>query len=327
VAGHDHRAVKGQRSRARELVDALKLALVPLGVAVTLGLLLLPRRTWPDSVPLPLADPAGLARAAAVDHELAEHARREPLSQQVRALGSALRDYHTMETLPPALRDTARATTDVERALKDALPAGDEPLLRLRAVQLEGFLEELRRFETTGEQSAELKALGGDFVGAMRIEGWSDDRTIAPGEAARRAMFKQMWTSLLGLDGRPGFAVPLDEQRALYAFYLAHPHVAPSARDTLAAARRGANSEQACRSVAEAEQVALEAWRLERIRRLARIDPAYPAGYATGVALLRHGDSAAAAEALRAWLAEHPDGPYTLRAQDFLRSAAAHIGE
>ncbi len=49
-------------SRRRELRDSMWLALVPVGVAVVLGVLLVPRRAAPEAVPLPIADGAALAR-------------------------------------------------------------------------------------------------------------------------------------------------------------------------------------------------------------------------------------------------------------------------
>jgi len=63
-------------------------------------------------------------------------------------------------------------------------------------------------------------------------------------------------------------------------------------RDALEAARRGARDATACTAIAEAERAATESWRLERITRLAAIDPSYPAEYARGVASYRRGTSA-----------------------------------
>jgi hypothetical protein len=303
--------------------DAVWLALVPLGVALVLGLLLLPRRTAPESVPLPVVDARALARTVAGDEALAEHARRVPLPGPVRALGGATRDFHALEAKGASdtrLYDARRA---VDAALGDALAGGVEPLRELRAVQLDAFLEELSRFESTGVQSPELEALGGGFVRSLAAEGWCEGRVVAPGEAARRSMFKQMWNALLGLEGRPELALTLDEQRALYAFYLSHPRPPKAMRDALADARRGARDAAACAAIDEAARGAAEAWRLERIGRLAAIDPAYPADYARGVAGYRRGDYGASAQAFRRWLEAHPDGPLALRAQNFLRAAAS----
>ncbi len=300
----------------------MSLALVPLGVALVLGVLLLPRRAAPESVPLPIASGRELARIAAADHARAERARREPLPGPVRALGSALRDYHTLEARDADNRDLYAARQKVDESFTEAFRGGLEPLLDLRAVQLEGFLDEMHRFAATGEQSAELRALAGPFVRSLTLEGWCDGHSVAPDDDAMRTMFKQMWDSFLRLESHPEVAPALDEQRALYAFYLSHAHPPKSVREAFEAARRGARDEAACTAIAEGERAATESWRLERIARLAAIDPAYPVEYARGVASYRRGDYGASADAFRAWLRAHPDGPLALRAQNFLRAAA-----
>jgi hypothetical protein len=308
--------------RRRELRDATWLALVPLGVALVLGVLLLPRRAAPESVPLPVPDARRLAEAQAMDHTLAEHARRVPLAGPVRALGSAIRNFHKLEAHGAVDHDLYDAKRAVDSALVDALAGGMGPLRELRAVQLEAFLGEIAGFEATGLQSPELDALAGGFLRSLTAEGWCDGHHVAPGEAARGTMFKQMWNAFLGLDGRAELAPTLDEQRVLYAFYLSHPRPPKAMRDALSAARRGARDGAACAAIEEASRGAAEAWRLERIAQLAAIDPAYPADYARGVASYRRGDFGASAHAFRAWLREHPDGPLSLRAQNFLRAAA-----
>jgi hypothetical protein len=312
----------GRRSARAELGDAAWLAVVPIGVAVLFGVLLLPRRADPADVPVPIPAAGSLARAASVDRELADRARGELLPGSVRALGSAIRQYHSLEGSADAavLGDARRRVDD---ALTSAFASGQDALVELRAVQLEGFLSALRSFETSGVESDELTALAGRFVPAMRAAGWCEGSTMLPREPALRTMFKQMWNALLGLDGRPGFEPSLDEQRAFYAFAIAHPHPSADMRAAIEAARRGAHDARACEGVREAEQSASEEFRLERIARIAAIDSAYPASYARGVVSFRRGDYRGASAAFRTWLTDHPDGPLALRAQSFLRASDA----
>ncbi len=315
------------RSRRAELRDAIRLAAVPFGVAILLGLLLLPRRGVPDDVPLPIPDAAALAHAIANDRDLAERARVEPLPAPVRALGSAIRAYHSLEA-GQNTADLGRARGAVDTALVEALSSGgDDALLRLRAAELESFLAEVHRFESTGAESDELFALAGAFVRSMKTAGWCDGRRLLPGEPALRTLFKQMWDAFLGLEGRPGFDPTLDEQRALYALYLSAPHPSPGMHAAIEAARRGAHDERACEGVREAERGATEEWRLERIRRFAAIDPTYPAAYARGVASYRRADYRGSSAAFQTWLADHPEGPLSLRARSFLRAADAQLAE
>jgi hypothetical protein len=320
-------AVPGERGARwrRELRDALWLALVPVSVAVALAALLLPRRATPDSVPLPTPDARELAHAAAVDRDLAESARRDALPAAVRALGSALRDYHLAEARGTQEHTLAEARRRIDTARIDALAAGEDALLRLRAVQLETFLAELRAFEATGAESDELSAVAGSFLAGMRYEGWCTGRTLVASDGALRAMFKEMWNGLVGVSERPAFRPSLDEERALYVVYLLYPHPPRATRDALAAARRAAHDAPSCESLAQAERSAEETWRLERIQRLAVIDPTYPVAYARGVSNLRRGDFVHAADDLSAWLRDHPDGPYALRARAALHAALAAL--
>jgi hypothetical protein len=318
----------------RELRDALWLSLVPVSVAVALGALLLPRRAVPDSVPLPTPDLGALARSAAADHALAEFARREPLPPGVRALGSSMRAYHTLEArIAREPRDRAgseasalgEARQAIDGARIDGLAAGDDALLRLRAVQIETFLTELRGFEASGEESNELVAVGGSFVSDMCFEGWCSGHALLASDGARRALFKEMWNALVGVADRGAFRPPLDEERALYTLYLSRPHPPKAMRSAIAAAQRAAHDEPSCAALAQAERGAEETWRLERIERLAAIDPTYPAAYARGIASLRRGDFTRAAKELTAWLRDHPDGPLALRARSALRAAVADL--
>ena len=67
----------------------------------------------------------------------------------------------------------------------------------------------------------------------------------------------------------------------------------------------------------------MELWRLEKVKLLAKIDPEYPGEYARGVAAYRAGKYAISEDAFKKWLKDHPNGPFTLRAQNHLRAAIA----
>jgi hypothetical protein len=326
-------------SRRHELRDAARLALVPVGVAIVLGILLTPRRPVPENVPVPIVDAKALARVVDADRQLA--ANREPLPGPVRALGSAIREFHALEAQDADARTLGEARRVVDQALMSALPGGTDDLLRLRAVELDSFLAEATRFGESGEESAELHALAGRFARSMTNEGWCEGHTLAPPEPVLRVMFKQMWNAFLGLGPSDDFGArassgrggrlsaldpTLDEHRALYAFYLSHAHPSKAMREAIRSARRGARDGKSCVALVEAERAATDSWRLEHIARLAAIDPSYPSDYARGVAYFGLAQYAASADAFRKWLSEHNDGPLALRAQNFLRTAvdAAH---
>lgn len=300
------------------------LALVPLGVALAFGPLVLPRAAPPDVVPLPLVDNGELDRRADADRALAARVQAEALPDDVRALGSAIRDFHTLEAHDAGGSELRAARSKVDTTLQAALQNGGvDALVRLRASQLEGFVTEVRRFEASGVESDELAALGGSFVRRMRREGWLRGNTVMFGEPERRVVFKLMWNAFLGMDARAELTPTLDESRVLYRFYLLHPHAAENRREAIQAARRGATEKRQCDAIDHGERLAMEEWRLERINKLAAIDPSYPAAYARGVVQYRRGHYAASVEAFRDWLRDHPSGPWSSRAEGHLRAALA----
>jgi len=307
-------------------VSGYMLGLVPLGAAILFGLLLLPRATPPEDVPVPIADGRALARARHADAALAKTA----LSDDVRALGSAIRAFNALEAqqttdvyVTSEKMNAARA--DIDRALVPIVPLAnrDDVLLALRAIQLESFVAEVKAYEKTGKESAELLAVGGPFVHRMRDVGWgAGEHGLAASEDVLRTMFKMAWDGLLHID-HPPFAPSLDEERALYAFYLRHPHAPEQTRKRIDEARVAASTAKACAALVEAEAMAAEGWRLDKVQRIGAIDPSYPRAYAEGVSHYRHKDYEAAVESFREWIAAHPEGPWTLRARNYIRAALA----
>jgi hypothetical protein len=309
-------------ARQHELRRALAFATVPLGATLLLGLLLLPRQAMPGALPLPVADPQSLRQTLEADTALAARARSTPLPGVVRALGSAVREFHVLEGTSAQPSDLVKARHGIDTALIDAQSAGAEPLLELRAVQLEAFVTEVHRFASTGVESPELGALAGGFVRSMRGEGWCDGHRLALTDPQLRAIFKQMWNSILGLDAASPFALTLDEERALFALRLSRPRLPARIREGFVHSKETARDERSCRGIEQSERKAVEKWEIDHIDRIAAIDPVYPAAYARGIANLRGGSFAAAESSFREWLSAHPDGALTLRARSYLRLAS-----
>jgi hypothetical protein len=305
------------------------LGLVPVGVGLVLGILCLPRSVPPEDVPVPVVNAQALGRIETRDHALGTEPT--PLPDDIRALGSAVRAYYAREAkqlvdpyVTPASMNEARTALDnVAFPLEDG--KHDDDVLALRATQLEGFLVQVHAFERTGNESAELEALAGPFVRRMREAGWCSDHACVIDDDALRTMYKLAWNGLLHLE-RPPFTLALDEERALYAFYLRHPHAAEAVRKRIDEARSGARSAKACDALSEAEALGAEQWRIDRVNRLAAIDPSYPKDYALGVLHYRHKDFPAASESFRDWLQAHPDGQWAIRARNYLRASLYESG-
>lgn len=285
---------------------------------------MLPRAVPPDSVPLPAIDERELHRVERTDRARVQNALETPLSREVRALGSAIREFNLVEARGGDYGRVHGARGGVDEAFAAARASvGDEAIRKLRAVQLEGFLAEVRRYERTGDESEELLALGGPFVSRMRAAGWVRDKKVLLREDERRVAYKLAWNAVVAGAARRELALTLDEQRVLYTLYLRLPHAPEAVLRNLELARRGATNGKACGAIEASERAAVETWRLDKVKKLAQLDPTYPAAYARGVLLFRRGNYGAAAEAFREWVVQHPNGPLSVRAANFLRASVA----
>ncbi|AKU96937.1 hypothetical protein AKJ09_03601 [Labilithrix luteola] len=304
------------------------LALVPVGFFVMMGVLMLPRSAPPVDVPLPEIDERALD---AISHDEAmrvQGAKSTRLPGDVLALGSAIRAFNALQGGKPTEEDAvaARAAIDDARTVIGTRQTGPSDVLTLRAVQLDAFLNEVSRFESTGVVSPDLQELGGGFIDRMRDAGWISGNDVLLTPAQRRVAFKVVWNAVAGVEQLSLFQPTLDEQRALYSLYLAHPHVAESQRSALEARRAAARTEGECDRVDVDERRSLEMWRVDKIKKLGALDPEYPTAFALGVAYYRAGRYDLSIESFRSWLSTHPDGPYALRAQNHLRAAVTVYG-
>ncbi len=291
-------------------------------VGAVLFALMIPRSAAPAEIPLPIVDEQMLLKEEAADDALAARAKAEGLPSDVRALGTAIRDFNTQQTANADERSIAGARTAINVALATLGNHGNDSLVILRAFELSDFLGELHAFEHGAPPSAELAAVGGPFVARMTDAGWVDGNKILMDDHARRAAFKVAWNAILAVEDAPPFSLTRDEARALYLFYLRHPHVSERDRQAIDLSRKNAKTEAACASLHTREEHALEAWRLDKLEKLGRVDPDYPLAYARGVAHYRMGSFDAAARDFEFWIDAHPDGAWTLRARNQLRGAA-----
>jgi hypothetical protein len=271
-------------------------------------------------LPEPVLTPRALHEVARHDDALAarveaENARELRLPFEVRALGSAIAAYGLAEVRGDD-GEIIAARRAVATAAKVAAAQGDEPLAKLRAYQLRAFLRALARWESLPRGAAvpsDVHELGGSFVETAQKRGWTSGRALAVDDAVRRAMFKKRWNELTYAKG-PAFELGLDEQRALYRFLLLHPPT-----DEVQAAAPAQRTEH--------KAYLAEQYRLRKIEELARLDPAYPADLARGVALYRIGRYPQANLFFSQHLEAHPEGPYAQRARNYLRASLAHSHE
>jgi hypothetical protein len=306
------------------------LALIPVTALAVTGLLMMPRATPAEDVPLPVIDVRALAAAKRDDAARAAAARTTRLPGDLLAVGSAMRAFNKAQVRGANPTDASEARLKLDDALK-GLASNDaaqvfDGLKALRAVQLDGFLAEVTEFEATGKSTPELDELGGAFIDRMVSAGWVSKGRVLLDDAQRRAAYKLVWTAAVGLEQNPNLALSIDEQRALYTLYLRRPHPPEVQRLSLEGLRRDAKNDEECARAGANEQLARETWRNDKIKKLAQIDPTYPAAYALGVGYYRAGRYELAADAFRAWLEAHPEGPYSIRARNHLKAAITAYG-
>jgi hypothetical protein len=308
------------------------LALIPVVAALLASLLMLPRSAQPDEIPLPLVDTKELGAIVADDASRAAAVGSKPLGSDVRAVGSALRAFNKAMAKSDGQEALAAARLTLTDAVGGVIGGGGDAaqgynaLRTLRAVQLVSFLAEVKRFESTGKVSDELDEVAGGFVPRMAAAGWIQGNTVLLDEAELRVSYKLVWAATVGVDRVPGLALALDEQRVLYRFYLTHPHASELERQSFADQRRNAKSNDECNGVIARENGIVEQWRIEKIKRLGQIDPAYPTEYALGVAYYRAGRFEQSVDQLRAWVDKHPSGALSLRARNHLKAALGAYG-
>lgn len=325
---NENKPPRDDLSPAPAPVGARWLAVVPVTAAILLMLLLMPRATAPEDIPLPRIDGKALEATRRDDTQRAAAARATRLPGVVLLVGSSLRALNSAQVKAAPPEDIGSARAALEHAFRTVAneEGGFESLRTLRALQLEAFLAEVERYESTGERAQELDELGGGFVERMGAAGWIDGKRVLLDDAQRRAAYKLVWAASIGAERVPQLALTLDEKRALYTLYLTQPHAPEAQRPSYESMRRSAANEAECKRANAQEKLDAELWRLEKVRRLGEFDPDYPTAYAVGVASFRAGRYDQASTAFQQWIEKHPDGPLSIRARNHLKASLTMYG-
>src|SRR5262249_13454455 len=157
----------------------------------------------------------------------------------------------------------AVANLDDAKRLLGARPGAVDDLLTLRALQTEEFLDEVKKLEATGEESGDLVDLAGSFLLHMRQAGWVEGNRCVLDDAQRRAAYKIVWNTVAALRTKE-FDLALDEERALYTLYLAHPHAPDNMRAAVETELAQANTPFACERARQNAHRTIELWRADK---------------------------------------------------------------
>jgi hypothetical protein len=275
-----------------------QLAVVAVGTALGGVALALPRPVAPKELPLPAVDRTEETRDDARDEERIRAARATALPFLVRAAGEAFRRFGAAEAKSDGDDADAQQLAFSKRIEAARKQHGDEPVLALRAVQADLFVQAVR-----AENLSDLRQLGGGFFGPAGRDGVA--RAAALRDDELKSLFEMRWSKLAHLSKERPFAPTLNEWRLYYRTLLAHPELSSPTLERDADART--------RSLTRT------------IEALAKIDPEYPAALALGITnhwLDRYDD----AETLfTSYLTIHPTGPLRLRVQGYLLAARRHL--
>ncbi len=288
-------------------LDGWQAGVVVVLLAGSAILLAVPRGVAPSQIPPPVVDGQALSVIEARDDDRSQAVQQVPLDVDVRAVGREVRAYNRAAAADQE-QELIEARRRIVRATAVALRHNAEPLLKLRAYQMRRFIAELSRWQANGIETDELTALGGDWVRMLHRNRWcrGGTRDLVMSRRVLRVLFKKRWNEITGLRQGP-FELTVDEDRLRYGFLIDHPFV----RDKQASLPTQGRLAHIRRGTA----------RLRMIEKLAERDPAYHAQLARGVVLYRLERYAASGEAFRSHLQAHPNGPHTLRAQNYLKAA------
>ena len=287
----------GARGISRHL-EGWQPGLVAVIIALIAVFLAVPRSIPPDTIPLPHVDWREAERSAARERERARAALAEPLPYEVRGVGELFRAFGASNRQHSSGVEQIHDLRTFARAARRKL--GDEPLLRLQALQTELFLTALTRLEQGEDVRGELDELGGSFVDKARASGWMDGQNhLRANEHERRVLFRVRWSELTGLRSETAFAPTANEWRLYYRFLLTHPE-----RDR-----------------------ALMSDHLRYVAAVEKVDLDYPGAFARGVIYFRLGAFKQSADAFKSFLEKRPSGAWRLRAKNHLLAAAERVGD
>jgi len=278
--------------------EGYELALIAVGIVACVALLVVPRATEPDLLPVPSVNRQAAEREAALDARRAREAEATPLPYEVRGVGEALRAFGLASASHNPLAMSEKMRILRRAALEARKQHGDEALLRLESIQTELFVRALARWEAGEDVSGEIAELGGDLMDKARASHWLvDERRFAANDYERRTLFRVRWIDLCGLLTVTPFVPSANEWRIYYGFLITHPE-------------HGQNPH------AQAEE------QLAYVARVEKVDLDFPGLFARGVLYARLGNYDKSAEAFRGHLNRNPTGPWRLRAQNHLAFAA-----
>jgi hypothetical protein len=243
------------------------------------------------------------AHAAAVAFELPNSARL--VAARLRALGAIEAEDDDSRI------DDARQL--VLESVRQALHERPEAVVAVRDREAVRFRELYLQRMRGAEPADELAEVGGSILRQFDENGWlsRSSEIDATTETLLEGFYKRRFARVVDTK-HPALSPSQTEERVLLGFLLLHPPKPRIEEGNVGGDGTGP-------------------YQLRRIDELVLLEPSYPAAYAKGIVFFHMGHFEASASAFDAFLRQgnadgigHGDGPYRLRAVNYLKSAVEH---
>jgi hypothetical protein len=293
-----------ERSLTRSRLEGWQVGAVTVFVATVVTSVIVPRSAVPHAVPPSSLSQREVGATRAELGRVSSVAESGELTHAVRLLEARFRAVGRAEASGDE-RLAARWAGELGPTATNALLQNREEVVSLRAfLGLEFSRRYLRRLRT-GRPDAELHELGGATLAEMAEKGWLQSLEDLPASAdlVLVGIFARRFN--LMVVPQAGELVPLDAgvERAVFAYLMTHP---PPARFASTPMERASTQLK---------------FVVTQIDGLSKVEPDYPALFAKGILHFEAGQFEASASAFDGYLQRHPDGPYRLRAVNFLKAA------
>lgn len=273
-------------------------------IVACISAVVVPRSADPSSLPPSEIGLDVIASARAESAQALTRAESVTLPNSTRLLGARLRALGRSETAGDE-RGIDNGRQMIFDAARQALHEQPEAVVAMRDLQAarfrELYLQRMRRADSTDE----LSELGGSILLQFEENGWlSKSSDIdASTDILLEGFYKRRFARVLDTKS-PLLGPTATEERVVLGFLLLHP---PKPR--IEDGNTGGDG--------------TGPYLLRRIDELVKLEPSYPASYAKGIVLFHMGHFEASASAFDTFL-QQGDGPYRLRAVNYLKSAVEH---
>jgi hypothetical protein len=298
-------AARAKTGLARHL-EGWQVGALIIFIVASISAVVVPRSASPSSLPPAELGLELLASARAESARAHREAEALELPNSTRLLAARLRSLGRMEASGDE-RAIDNGRQMIFDAARQALHERPQAVVALRDLEAARFRElYLHRMRAHHDPpSDELAELGGSILLQFDENGWlSKSADIdASTDILLEGFYKRRFARVLDTK-LPALSPSQTEERAVLGFLLLHP---PKPR--IDEGNSGGDG--------------TGPYLLRRIDELVKLEPSYPASYAKGIVLFRMGHFEASASAFDSFLQEG-DGPYRLRAINYLKSAVEH---